>query len=414
MGAVQKEVDDWLRDLPRQLATELVEKKLLEQQIKVSKKVLTEVVDRMLAGEDEIQIDVGNGLQELSIDFTDDDLASLDTRANELIEKLPAIIDQASEGFSNSILSTLKRKWRGERRSQRRDMAGFRKRLSKRWGKGLEGLRMLVTVAREFGDGLNREGRAAGGGSNPRAFDILTRLHARACQIAEEVICLMENGFADGAMARWRTMQEISAVCYLIEQHGDSLAERYVAHQIVEARSAAIQYRKFYERLGQDPITDVEFENIESAYRSALQQYGSDFGEQYGWAVGYVGRTRRPTMADIQKAANIDHLSPYYKMASHNVHANPKGVFFRLGHIGESEVLLAGPSNAGLTDPGHATALSLMQISSALMKQNPTVDNMVAVKIMQRLADEIGDALLAAHKKLVEDDHIYSGKKAAS
>jgi hypothetical protein len=42
---------------------------------------------------------------------------------------------------------------------------------------------------------------------------------------------------------------------------------------------------------------------------------------------------------------------------------NPEGVFFKLGLIGESEVLLAGPSNAGLTDPGHASALSLMQIS---------------------------------------------------
>ena len=43
-----------------------------------------------------------------------------------------------------------------------------------------------------------------------------------------------------------------------------------------------------------------------------------------------------------------------------------------------------------MTDPGHPTALSLMKTSSALMKQNPTVDNMVAVKIMQRITDEIG------------------------
>ena len=44
-----------------------------------------------------------------------------------------------------------------------------------------------------------------------------------------------------------------------------------------------------------------------------------------------------------------------------------------------------------------------MQISSVLMKQDPTVDNMVAVKIMRRLTDEIGEALLSAHRKLVED-----------
>jgi hypothetical protein len=271
---------------------------------------------------------------------------------------------------------------------------------------------MLTTIAREFGDGFNKDGCAADGGSNPLAFDVLTRLHARACQVAGEIICLLANGFADGAMARWRTMHEISAVGYLIGEHGDALADRYVAHQIVESRGAALQYRKYQQRLGQEPITDAELNKIETAYQAALQEYGAEFGEQFGWAAGYVGKTRRPTMADIQKAANIDHLGPYYKMASHSVHANPKGVFFKLGLVGESEVLLAGPSNAGLTDPGHATALSLMQISSALMKQSPTADNMVAVKIMQRLADEIGQALLAAQRKLVEDDRGLSEKKA--
>jgi hypothetical protein len=47
-----------------------------------------------------------------------------------------------------------------------------------------------------------------------------------------------------------------------------------------------------------------------------------------------------------------------------------------------------------------------------IVKQNPTVDNAVAVKVMQRLADEIGQALLAAHKQLVEDDRSFSEKNA--
>lgn len=99
-------------------------------------------------------------------------------------------------------------------------------------------------------------------------------------------------------------------------------------------------------------------------------------------------------------------------MASHNIHANPKGVFFKLGLIGKSEVLLAGPSNAGLADPGHAMALSLIKTSSVLMKQNPTADNLVAVKVMERLGDEIGQAFSDAHKQLIEDDRSLSEKKA--
>ncbi|MBZ9998028.1 DUF5677 domain-containing protein [Mesorhizobium sp. BH1-1-4] len=413
-------MNKWLHGLPRQLAVEMIERKLGEQKIKLSKRRLNELVDRLLKGEDDIQLDTGH--EDASIEITDEDLAWLNERAHELISKLPAIIDDASEGVSQTILASLKKKWGAERRQQQRDMNGFRKRLEERWGAGFERLRMLVTIAREFGDNFNKDGHAAGGGSNPQAVDVLRRLHARSCQVTEEVICLMSSGFADGAMARWRTLQETAAVACLIGQHGDALAERYIAHEIVEARGAAIQYRKYQKQLGQKPISDAKYDRIEKAYQAGLQTHGEAFGGQFGWAAGYAGKKnkpnapkkkdRGPTMADIQEAAGIDHLSPYYKMASHNVHANPKGVFFKLGLIGESKTLLAGPSNAGLTDPGHATALSLNQISSVLMRQNPNVDSIVAVKIMQRLADEIGDALLAAQHKLAEDERLFSEKKA--
>lgn len=92
----------------------------------------------------------------------------------------------------------------------------------------------------------------------------------------------------------------------------------------------------------------------------------------------------------------IGHLGPYYRMARHNVHANPKGVFFKFGLIGEREILLAGPSDAGLADPGHATALSLLHISSSLLHLNPTLDYMVAIRIMKALADEAGNELVDA------------------
>jgi hypothetical protein len=45
-----------------------------------------------------------------------------------------------------------------------------------------------------------------------------------------------------------------------------------------------------------------------------------------------------PTFKDIERAAGIDHLRAHYRMASHNVHANPKGVFFKLGMLEESQV----------------------------------------------------------------------------
>ncbi|WP_217430933.1 DUF5677 domain-containing protein [Sphingomonas bacterium] len=54
--------------------------------------------------------------------------------------------------------------------------------------------------------------------------DTMLHLHARACQVVFEIITLMENGLADGAMARWRTLHEITVVATILAEHGEELA----------------------------------------------------------------------------------------------------------------------------------------------------------------------------------------------
>src|SRR6266566_4210139 len=231
--------------------------------------------------------------------------------------KLFEIVKNLLEDASVQIFALLKRQWRKEARHQRKDMEGFRKRLDQRWGQGLDRLRLLTTIAQEFGSNV---GHGLQKSESPRTLDVLRRLHARACQITEEIIVLLSHGFADGAMARWRTLQEIAAVCVLISERGEDLAERYTAHEIVETRKGALQYQKYCQRLGQEPLDGDELASIEKAYAAALAKYGRDFGKPQGWAAKHLNKPD-PTIADIQEASKIDHLLPYYRVASNNVHA---------------------------------------------------------------------------------------------
>ena len=61
-------------------------------------------------------------------------------------------------------------------------------------------------------------------GKQDKVRVLLIRL-VRACQVTDEIICLLENGFADGAMARWRTLHEIAVVAVVISQHGENLCD---------------------------------------------------------------------------------------------------------------------------------------------------------------------------------------------
>ena len=64
----------------------------------------------------------------------------------------------------------------------------------------------------------------------------------------------------------------------------------------------------------------------------------------------------------------------------------------------EVDILLAGPSNLGLADPGHGTALSLTQITATLVSTASTLDSLTELTVLMRLEEETGTAFLEAHK----------------
>lgn len=112
-------------------------------------------------------------------------------------------------------------------------------------------------------------------------------------------------------------------------------------------------------------------------------------------------RTGHSTLVDIEQHVGLEHWRPYYRMASDNVHANAHGAYFRLGLGPETNaLLLVGPSSMGLVDAGHSSAISLRQITVALLATRPTLDGIVASNILSMLQDEIGQAFLEVHHEL--------------
>lgn len=136
---------------------------------------------------------------------------------------------------------------------------------------------MLLTASRELGEETYKEARRSRAKRNRHRTDVLIRLHARACQVAGEIITLMESGYADGAMARWRTLHEIGVVIALIAEHGDDLAERYLAHDTVETARALDVYQKTHAALGYAPPAKRMVKRADRLLKLAVAKYGPEF-----------------------------------------------------------------------------------------------------------------------------------------
>jgi hypothetical protein len=87
---------------------------------------------------------------------------------------------------------------------------GFKARLYQRWKEPLDLLELLINSSMEIGQDVKRQlvnNRKKI--SNPKHVALI-KIHARAIQVANEILTLLKAGYADGANGRWRTLYELT------------------------------------------------------------------------------------------------------------------------------------------------------------------------------------------------------------
>lgn len=407
MDVLQQALHKAIATLPTVMLEKLVAKKLGDQGVKFPKTLPRKVAEHILSGAAEpFSFSGRTKLQGISLAFDETDLAEIDRVIDTFLDaQLRALVEGFAERISKQMLRDLKQRWPIEQKVQQVDLAGFRERMEEIWGKPLGQLRMLLTIAREWcgeaheaADDLEKDGKS-------RLKKLMVRFLVRSCQVTDEIICLLENGFADGAMARWRTLHEIGVVAAVVAKFGDDIAERYVAHQAVEARRAMRKYMDCYADLGYRPVPARDVNKIEKRYQAAIDRYGEPFKSDYGWAAHHLKRPR-PNFVDLEAAAGHATMRAHYQMGNDNVHAGVKSMYARLGLLTDYEGLLAGRSNAGLTDPGQNAAHTLTQIA-VLVCSSQKLDDLVAGTVMQMLREEIPDSFWQADRRLRRKDKAF-------
>jgi Family of unknown function (DUF5677) len=404
MDVLQQSLNQALADTPALFLERLVSKKLKEQGVDgraLSRKLVAHILSRK---SEAFRFRSRKYSGTVTLNLTKDDFENITKQVDEFCEtQLPRLLGKVAGRRSKNILKDLKSRWADEQALQNTDLSGFQERLEERWGRPLGQLRMLLTIAREWFESIHQREGSQKTKSDKGFREIMSRLLARACQVTDEITCLMENGFADGAMARWRTLHEIAVVTAVISLHGPDIAERYIAHQAIESKRALDKHLACYKQLGQRPITKREQEKIGKAYDSAIARYGKAFRWDYGWAAHHL-KKEKPTFADLEVEAGRSEMRPYYQMGSDNVHAGIKSMFFRLGLLENYAAILAGRSNAGLSEPGQNTAHTLTQLSILVCLAQPILDDLVTAEIMRKLRDEILCNFYRADRVLLKDD----------
>lgn len=381
----------------KRLNIEIISRKIREEGYSLTDEQLAAIEEQVsaAASDDVLTIELpGYEDADVQIIIEEEDITRvLDEYTEKLSDKMPKIIQSTSEVVLENLRSRAP-----EMLTEHAELRStFEEHSSHKWGKALELLEMFIVIATEAGDEFNKEFRLSASQSNDLVFDVLTRLHSRS-YIANEVLTLLKSGYADGAHARWRTMHEIVVVGLFIKEFGQDTAERYLLHSFIESHRAALQYQSHCTQLGYEPLTEQELSKLHLSYEQLVDRFGRSYTKNYGWAAHALEKSD-PKFSDIEQAVDLEHWRPHYKFASHNIHANPKGVLAKLGLYPENqELLLAGPSDTGFTDPAHSTTISLLQTTTFLLTLRPNIDRLSVCHILSTLAEEIGNTFLSIQR----------------
>lgn len=406
MSDLNRLLEEQVETVPKLLLRKAVKKKIEDQGIEDTE-LLEALTDHILSGSEGTfhwDDDGPDQHRNLHIKFTDEDTKKIEADFKEFIdEKLPEAIQNAVKDCAKSFAKALKKRWPEQKVEERNEMQHFRDRIDLRWAKTLDPLRMLLIASREVGQEFAEKLYKSKAKKGIVKREALMALHMRACQTTMEILVLLENGLADGAYARWRTLYEISVVAFVIDRFGDDIAERYLAHDVVSMREAIMNEYRHGGRAYKPDGLDGEEKEIEEEFQSLIAEFGRSFGGAYGWASESL-QMKAPRFQDLEQAIDWGALPPNYKWSSYKVHAGVAGTVRSLGSFGGQPVLHAGASNAGIETPAINTAFSLMQVTLLVFGKLNNLENQIQLQSLVLLREKVFKEGRKAAKKLEKDE----------
>ncbi|KIM10880.1 MAG: hypothetical protein KU37_09165 [Sulfuricurvum sp. PC08-66] len=283
---------------------------------------------------------------------------------------------------------------------------GFNKRNYLRWKTAFQKLQMLHQISIDAGMEFQKQFLKYPEYETDTLLGVLMQQHANACRITGEIIHLLKGGYADAALARWRTLFEIAVTCLILNKHGKEAAEDYVKYGHLKSIEEIEEYQKTAQKMRLEPYGDDEIKHA-----LAIKKFLTANDKSYHWAQKH---TKYGKFEKLRDYVGLGKWSHKYMLASKNIHANYYEMFsFLAMSEAKTDMLLIGQSNSGMTMPAHMTAISLSQITSAFLTAYINDENtklnyissIFSLSLIKQYSDEVGEEFLKC-ANIKENEHV--------
>ncbi|MFC7008137.1 DUF5677 domain-containing protein [Halalkalicoccus salilacus] len=294
---------------------------------------------------------------------------------------------------------------------RRRKHQKFQQQNHQQWQKGIDLLEQFITLNQEAAeDFIERYTEQRDDIDQEKQFQAVLLLHARAIQTSNEILTQIKNGYTDGAYARWRNLYETAATALFIKDHPDT-GERFLDYRTIEDYYRAKTQEEYEYKLQINTISGEEMQILKDNRQKLREKHGKSFddgGYGYGWANNHFDRATFPKIAE---ETELDHLKPYYELTHKLIHSGATSATYSMGilqdfnaHTNQNMLekyrLLSIQSSYGFTDAAQLTAISLAQITTALLNLEPTMLRLIKLQALQELISDIQQEFLDTQREI--------------
>lgn len=202
-------------------------------------------------------------------------------------------------------------------------------------------------------------------------YSALLHIHGRVCQIYLEILCLIKNGFADGAFARWRTMYELCYIADFIKTAGEDTALAYL--QQSDTNDKHCSWAK-------------NAPQITKKYASEIKRRGKKFS---------------PNLAQIQSCCEFtSKWTEQYQLGCFVTHASPQGTLGRMANVEGMNVIPVGKSDYGIAEPAVDSAIVLVMVTTLFVTTFPSAEGLARIGMLLSWTDVVRDLYASTEEEL--------------
>jgi len=282
------------------------------------------------------------------------------------------------ETMAVSLVDSLTKYLSDDDIEDRQFQAQYRTHLENVWGEGFAWLRRYYSICLDICDEYNliiNESNIVSDKNN--TANAIYLIHAKALQIYAEIICLIENGFPDGAYAHFRMLYEYWAVAEFLFHDMDEVSCAYLKSAEEKSNSELSHYKWAKKSKRFEDKDNITINNI-------------------------VMESHKTWIKKSKQEVSNTHLKKLYTFPNYIIHPSAKGVTRRTSALYSGEIAV-GKVDTGLATPAINSSMMMFNLTLLYFSLFPNSTTSVGIKILDKI---VGNKIEPIFKQIEEQRNL--------